>query len=132
MLRSLTLALALLAGLLIAPIAAPSVSAAQIRTCLSYQGAETDCWNRERWRYEFCFDRPPKRAFLQRYVKGNWRPVTEKKLTRNSGCPPDYPWVLTASRKAKKDGVQRFRWVLQYGSVYADVYDNFTVSRTRR
>lgn len=111
---------------------APSASAAEVRTCLSYEGAETDCWNRERWRYEFCYDRPPKRAFLQRYVNGNWRLVTEKNLTRDAGCPPDYPWELKVSRKAKKDGVQRFRWVLQYGSVYADIYDNFTVSRTSR
>ena len=128
MLRSVAISLALLVSLLMAP----SASAAEVRTCVSYEGAETGCWNRERWRYQFCYDRPPKRAFLQRYVEGNWRLVTEKKLTREAGCPPDYPWELKVSRKAKKDGVQRFRWVLQYGSVYADIYDNFTVSRTSR
>jgi hypothetical protein len=56
--------------------------------------------------------------------------VKEQKLARNTGCPPDYPYELKASRKMKKDGVTRFRWVLQYGSVYEDLYDNFTVSRT--
>lgn len=128
MVRSLVISLALLASLLLVP----SASANEVRTCLSYAGAETDCWNRERWRYQFCYDRPPKQASLQRYVKGDWRLITEKKLIRDAGCPPDYPWELKVSRKAKKDGVQRFRWVLQYGSVYADVYDNFTVSRTSR
>lgn len=111
-------------------VVAPSATAADIETCVSYEGAQTDCWNRERWRYEFCYDRPPKRAFLQRYVKGNWRLVKEQTLTRNTGCPPDYPWELKVSRKMKKDGVKRYRWVLQYGSVYADVYEYFTVSRT--
>jgi hypothetical protein len=126
--RGLAVALALLASLLVVP----SASAAEVRTCLSYAGAETDCWNRERWRYQFCYDRAPTRAFLQRYVNGSWRLVTEKKLTRDTGCPPDYPWELKLSRKAKRDGAQRFRWVLQYGSLYADVHDNFTVSRTSR
>ena len=126
MLRVVLAILALAGGLLVAP----SAAAAEVRTCLSYEGAETDCWDRERWRYEFCFDRPPKRAFLQRFEDGIWRLVTQKQLTRDSGCPPDYPWELRISRKAKQDGVQRFRWVLQYGSVYADVYDHFTVSRT--
>lgn len=118
------------AVLAVSLLVAPSTSASEIRTCVSYEGAETDCWNRERWRYEFCFDRPPKRAFLQRFEDGIWRLVTQKDLTRDTGCPPDYPWELKISRKAKQDGVQRFRWVLQYGSVYTDVYDYFTVSRT--
>ena len=118
--------------LLVGIISAPSASAEQIETCVSYEGAETDCWNKARWRYEFCYDRPPKRAFLQRYEKGNWRLVKEKKLTRSSGCPPEYPYELTVSRKMKKDGVKRFRWVLQYGSIYEDLYDNFTVSRTSK
>ena len=132
MLRSVALAATVLASMLVAPSATADEGEGEIRTCLSYEGAETDCWDRPRWRYEFCFDRPPKRAFLQRYQNGEWRLVTQKELTRESGCPPDYPWELTVSRKATKDGVQRFRWVLQYGSVYADVYDNFTVSRTSR
>jgi len=123
--------LTLAAALVISGITvAPSAVAADVKTCVSYEGAETDCWNRERWRYEFCYDRPPKRAFLQRYVKGNWRLVKEQELKRNTGCPPEYPWELKISRKMKKDGVKRFRWVLQYGSVYADIYENFTVSRT--
>ncbi len=128
MLRSIVVAISLSASVLVAP----NASATEVRTCLSYEGAETDCCERPRWRYEFCFDRPPKRAFLQRYVNGNWRLVGEKELMRDAGCPPGFPWELTVSRKAKKDGVQRFRWVLQYGSMYADVYDNFTVSRTSR
>lgn len=111
-------------------VVAPTAQAADVETCVSYEGAQTDCWNRERWRYEFCYDRAPKRAFLQRYVKGDWRLVKEQKLTRNTGCPPDYPWELKVSRKMKKDGVKRYRWVLQYGSIYADVYEYFTVSRT--
>ena len=128
----MTLARLVLAGVLIVTgfLVAPPASAAEVETCVSYEGAETDCWNRERWRYQFCYDRPPKRAFLQRYVKGNWRLVKEQELKRNTGCPPDYPWELKISRKMKKDGVKRFRWVLQYGSVYADIYENFTVSRT--
>ena len=121
-----TLVLALLA----AGVAAPTAQAAEIQTCISYEGAETDCVERPRWRYEFCYDRPPKRAFLQRYVKGNWRLVKEKELERNTGCPPDYPWELKISRKIKKDGVKRFRWVLQYGSIYEPIYEYFTVSRT--
>jgi hypothetical protein len=125
-LRAILLAVTLLVGV----ISAPSASAAEIETCVSNEGAKTDCWNKARWRYEFCYDRPPKRVFLQRYATGNWRLVKEQKLTRNTGCPPDYPYELKASRKMKKDGVTRFRWVLQYGSVYEDLYDNFTVSRT--
>lgn len=127
--KSLRLVL-LAAFIVVGLIAAPPASAAEVRTCVSYEGAETDCWNKPRWRYEFCYDRAPKRAFLQRYVNGNWRLVTEKKLTRNTGCPPEYPYELKVSRKVKKDGVTRFRWVLQYGSIYADIYENFTVSRT--
>lgn len=128
----MTLVRLILAGVLIVTgfLVAPPASAAEAETCVSYEGAETDCWNRDRWRYEFCYDRPPKRAFLQRYVNGNWRLVKEQELKRNTGCPPGYPWELKISRKMKKDGVKRFRWVLQYGSVYADVYENFTVSRT--
>ena len=128
----MTLTRLVLAGVLIVTgfLVTPPASAAEVETCVSYEGAETDCWNRERWRYQFCYDRPPKRAFLQRYVKGNWRLVKEQELKRNTGCPPDYPWELKISRKMKKDGVKRFRWVLQYGSVYADIYENFTVSRT--
>lgn len=128
----MTLTRLVLAGVLIVTgfLVAPPASAAEVETCVSYEGAETDCWNRERWRYQFCYDRPPKRAFLQRYVKGNWRLVKEQELKRNTGCPPEYPWELKISRKMKKDGVKRFRWVLQYGSVYADIYENFTVSRT--
>lgn len=129
--RNVVLAVALLASSLFVSNV-PTASAAELQTCVSYEGAETDCSDRPRWRYEFCFDRPPKRAFLQRYVNGNWRLVAQKELTRNTGCPPDYPWELTVSRKAKKDGVQRFRWVLQYGSIYADIYEYFTVSRTSR
>ena len=127
--RSLRIILAasvVMAGLTMAP----AVSAAEVQTCISYEGAETDCVERPRWRYEFCYDRPPKRAFLQRYVKGNWRLVKEKELERNTGCPPDYPWELKISRKINKDGVKRFRWVLQYGSIYEPVYEYFTVSRT--
>jgi len=127
-LRPFILIFTLAAGLLIVPPA----QAAEVETCISYEGAQTDCWNKPRWRYEFCYDRPPKRVFLQRYAKGNWRLVKEQKLTRNTGCPPDYPYELKASRKMKKDGVTRFRWVLQYGSVYEDLYDNFTVSRTSK
>ena len=131
MLRALTASFAMVAGLLVVAPASPA-SAAEIRTCVSYEGAETDCWDRPRWRYEFCYDRPPKRAFLQQYVDGEWRLVMEKKLTRDSACPPDYPWELRASRKIRQDGVRNFRWVLQYGSMYQDMYENFTVSRTSR
>ena len=129
--RSLRIILAasvVAAGLTISP----PVSAAEIQTCISYEGAETDCVERPRWRYEFCYDRPPKRAFLQRYTNGNWRLVTEKELQRNTGCPLDYPWELKVGRKIKKDGVKRFRWVLQYGSIYEPVYEYFTVSRTSK
>jgi len=123
---------ALMAGGLVAPgvHANESQDDAQIETCVSYSGAQTDCWERPRWRYEFCYDRAPKQAFLQRYAKGEWRLVKEKQFKRNTGCPPEYPWELKMSRKMKKDGVKRFRWVMQYGSVYAPVYEYFTVSRT--
>ena len=131
MLRALAASLAVAAGLLVV-VPTQSASAAEIRTCVSYEGAETDCWERPRWRYEFCYDRPPKRAFLQQYIDGAWRLVMEKTLTRDVSCPPDYPWELRASRKIRRDGVQNFRWVLQYGSMYQDVYENFTVSRTSR
>lgn len=124
--RGVVLASALVLGLL----AVPSASAAEVETCISYEDAETDCWERPRWRYEFCYDRPAKRAFLQRYVNGNWRLVKEKGFAITEDCPPDYPYELKISRKMKKDGVKRFRWVLQYGSIYAPIYENFTVSRT--
>ena len=114
----------------LAGISAPPAGAAEVETCISYEDAETDCWERPRWRYEFCYDRPAKRAFLQRYVKGNWRLVKDKEFTVSDGCPPGYPYELKVSRKMKKDGVKRFRWVLQYGSIYAPVYEYFTVSRT--
>ena len=131
MLRTLATVITVIASLIVVG-PAPSAGAAEIRTCVSYESAETDCWERPRWRYEFCYDRPPKRAFLQRYIDGAWRLVMEKGLTRDAACPPDYPWELRASRKIRKDGVQNFRWVLQYGSMYQDVYEHFTVSRTSR
>lgn len=118
------------AALAVSVVIAPPASAAEVQTCVSYEGAETDCWERPRWRYEFCYDRPAKRAFLQRYAKGNWRLVKEKDFTISDGCPPDYPYELKVSRKMKKDGVKRFRWVLQYGSIYAPIYEYFTVSCT--
>lgn len=114
----------------LAGIPAPQAHAAEVETCVSYAGAETDCVDRPRWRYEFCYDRPAKRAFLQRYVKGNWRLVKEKDFKVSDGCPPDFPYELKITRKMKKDGVKRFRWVLQYGTVYAPIYEYFTVSRT--
>ena len=124
-------AVATAASVLFSVVASPPTArAAEVETCVSYQGAETDCSNRPRWRYEFCYDRPAKRAFLQRYVNGNWRLVKETKFTFSDGCPPDYPYELRISRKIKKDGVKRFRWVLQYGSIYQPIYEYFTVSRT--
>jgi hypothetical protein len=124
--RILLLVAALLAGLLIAP----SAQAADIRTCVSYQDAETDCWERPRWRYEFCFERKPQRAFLQRYVDRSWRLIAERKPKRNAACPPDYPWELKVSRKMNRDGVQRFRWILDYGPGPQRSIDYFTVTRT--
>lgn len=126
LLRTFVGAFAIAVSLLIAPQA----SAVEVETCISYEDAETDCWERPRWRYEFCYDRPAKRAFLQRYVNGNWRLVKEKDFTITDSCPQDYPYELKVSRKMKKDGVKRFRWVLQYGSIYAPIYEYFTVSRT--
>ena len=112
--------------------AAPPVSAAKVRTCLSYEDAKTDCWNKNRWTYEFCFDRPAKQLTLERYIENEWRMIKRSKMNKGSGCPPDHPWELTVSYRMPTDGIRQYRWVLSYGERYADVYDYFTASRTTK